>query len=147
MNLKSDEYFMRMALSEAGKALEHDEVPVGAIVVHQNKILARGYNQVEMLKDATAHAEMIALTAAGNALNSKYLDRCTIYVSLEPCPMCAAAMNWAQIGRLVYAAGDPNNGFKAVSKKLLHPKTKCSNGIFKEESAQLLKEFFSKKRA
>jgi len=147
MNLKSDEYFMRIALSEAGKAIEYDEVPVGAIVVLQNKILARGYNQVERLKDATAHAEMIALTAAGNALDSKYLDRCTIYVTLEPCPMCAAAMNWARVGRLVYAAADPKNGFMAISKNLLHPKTKCSKGIFKDESAQLLKDFFSKKRS
>ncbi len=146
MKVRPNEYFMKLALQEAALALAHDEVPVGAVVVLNNMVIARGHNQVELLTDATAHAEMIALTAAGNAIKSKYLDECSIFISLEPCPMCAAALNWARIGQVIFAAADSKNGYTRISRKLLHPKTEVSSGLMEVESAIMLREFFKKKR-
>lgn len=146
LQAKDDTYFMREALKEAHKALEADEVPIGAVVVCRERIIARGHNMVERLQDTSAHAEMIALTAASNSLGSKYLPECTLYVTLEPCPMCAAAMGWAQIGALVYGAPDPKRGYTTISKALLHPKTEASSGPLEAEATALLKEFFRLKR-
>lgn len=146
--MMNDEHFMRQALLEARKALEKDEVPIGAVVVMNGQIIGRGYNQVEMLTDCTAHAEMIALTAAFNYLGSKYLMDATLYVTLEPCVMCAGALYWSKIGRIVYAAADEKNGYRRVTgeKSPFHPKTKVETGLCGEESLQLVKDFFSGKR-
>lgn len=146
MKLLSDEYFMNEALKEAHKAFDDDEVPVGAVVVCENRIIARGYNQTERLNDVTAHAEMIATTAAANNLNSKYLNECTIYVTLEPCVMCAGAIAWAQYGKLVFATSDEQKGFTLLQGKVLHPKTKIASGIMAEFASELLVKFFEKKR-
>lgn len=146
MELYSDEYFMREALKEAHKAFEAGEIPVGAVVVCQNKILARSHNQTEQLTDATAHAEMIAITAAANHLGSKYLDECTLYVTLEPCVMCAGALHWTQLQKLVYGASDVQRGYSLVSSPLLHPRTQVVKGIKKEECATLVTDFFKKLR-
>ncbi len=142
----SDESFMREALKEAQKAYDADEVPVGAVVVCQNKIIARAHNLTERLNDVTAHAEMQAITSAANYLNGKYLNECTLYITLEPCVMCAGAMSWAQLGKVVYGAADTKRGFNLISNNLLHPKTTIIAGILAEESAALLKSFFQKKR-
>ncbi|MCS6934522.1 MAG: nucleoside deaminase [Chitinophagales bacterium] len=142
----SDEYYMRLALQEASYALRDDEVPVGAIVVVNNRIIGRGYNQTERLKDVTAHAEMLAITAAANYLASKYLEECTLYVTLEPCLMCAAAMRWARIGRLVYGANDEKGGYTLIGRPVLHPKTTVTRGILGDECGALLTEFFRGKR-
>jgi tRNA(adenine34) deaminase len=123
MDLYSHEYFMREALKEAGKALEINEVPVGAIVTCRNRIIARAHNQTEKLTDATAHAEMIAVTAAANYLGSKYLNECTLYVTLEPCVMCAGALHWVQLQKLVFGASDLQRGYSLLGKPILHPKT------------------------
>ncbi|MCX7987448.1 MAG: nucleoside deaminase [Bacteroidales bacterium] len=141
-----DEYFMREALKEARKALEKDEVPVGAVIVCQNKIIARAHNLTETLNDVTAHAEMQAFTAASHALGGKYLTECTLFVTLEPCFMCAGASFWTQIGRLVYGASDPKRGYNLVSYPVLHPKTQVTSGILQKECADLLKSFFAGKR-
>lgn len=141
-----DEYFMREALKEAKLALAKDEVPIGAVIVSNNKIIARGHNQVEMLKDVTAHAEMIAITAAANHFGSKYLTDCTLFVTLEPCMMCATAIGWAQISRLVYGASDEKKGFTLISKKVLHPKCEIENGLLADEASAMVKEFFKGKR-
>jgi tRNA(adenine34) deaminase len=146
MELYSDEYFMNEALKEAQQSLKKNEVPVGAIVVSQNKIIGRGHNLVEMLNDVTAHAEMQALTAASNSLGGKYLTDCTLYVTLEPCLMCAGALYWSQISRVVYGASDSKKGFSLLNKNVLHPKTKIENGILSEEASKLLKDFFISKR-
>ena len=148
MNLSvfSDEYFMKEALKEAQKAFEEDEVPVGAVVVCNKQIIARAHNMTEKLNDATAHAEMLAITAAENFLGSKYLKDCTLYVSLEPCVMCAGACYWTQVSRIVYGAEDDRHGHKKSGDKLLHPKTKIEGGIMEEASSKLLKHFFQKKR-
>lgn len=140
-----DEYFMRQALEEAYKALEEDEIPVGAVVVSNDRIIGRGHNQTERLNDVTAHAEMLAITAAANFLGGKYLRDCTLYVSLEPCNMCAGALFWSQISKVVYAAEDEKRGFKLNGAKL-HPKTQLVGGILREESSKMLKEFFRSKR-
>ena len=145
---------MKMALQEARAAFDAGEVPVGAIVVRKGVVIARAHNLVETLRDATAHAEMQAITIAAGTLGSKYLNDCTMYVTVEPCPMCAAALGWAQIGELVYGASDPKrgytlfngNGLSADSVKLLHPKTKVSSGVCAEESSALMKEFFAQRR-
>lgn len=137
---------MAEALKEAQKAFESDEVPVGAVVVCDNRIIARAHNLTERLTDATAHAEMQAITAAANHLGSKYLHECTLYVSLEPCVMCAGALSWAQLGRLVYGADDAKKGFTLVSEQLLHPKTSVISGVGAESSSALLKLFFREKR-
>ena len=144
--LFSDEYFMNEALKEARKALDQQEVPVGAVVVNQNRIIARAYNMTQQLTDVTAHAEMIAITAASNYLGAKYLTDCTLYVTLEPCMMCAAALKWAQLSTLVFAASDPREGYSRLEESLLHKKTEHSSGILEEEASNLLKEFFQKQR-
>lgn len=138
----TDEYFMKEALKEAIIAFKKDEVPVGAVVVASEKIIARAHNLTDTLNDATAHAEMLAITSAENYISGKYLNDCTLYVSLEPCVMCAAAMNWCQLGRLVYAAFDPKRGYRTVQPSVLHAATKVKSGILEEESSSLLKEFF-----
>jgi len=144
--LFSDEYFMNEALKEAGKAFEKDEVPVGAVVVCDGRIIARAHNFTETLHDATAHAEMQAFTAAADYLGGKYLDECSLYVTLEPCVMCAGAAFWVQLGRLVYGADDEKRGFRLVQQSLLHPKTEVVSGMLAEACGQIMKEFFRKKR-
>jgi len=138
----TDEYFMKEALKEAKIAFKKDEVPVGAVVVASEKIIARAHNLTDTLNDATAHAEMLAITSAENYISGKYLNDCTLYVSLEPCVMCAGAMNWCQLGRLVYAAFDPKRGYSTVQPSVLHIATKVKSGVLEEESSSLLKEFF-----
>ncbi|MBE0636985.1 MAG: nucleoside deaminase [Bacteroidales bacterium] len=146
MDFFSDEYFMREALKEAREAFEKDEVPVGAVIACNNRIIARAHNLTEQLTDVTAHAEMQAFTAASNFLGSKYLDGCTLYVTLEPCAMCAGAAYWTQISRIVFGAFDPKRGFTLLDQNLLHPKTELLKGILQNESSELLQEFFMKKR-
>ena len=146
LSVFSDEHFMKQAYREAQKAFEAGEVPVGAVVVCRNQIVARGHNQTELLTDVTAHAEMIAITSAAQSLGSKYLDECTLYVTLEPCPMCAGAIAWSQLGKLVYGAEDEKRGFEKLGREMLHPKTKVEFGIMQEECSTLLKIFFQKKR-
>lgn len=141
-----DEYFMQQALREARAAMAEGEIPVGAVVVSQDSILARCHNNTERLHDVTAHAEMMAITAATEVLGAKYLTDCTLYVTLEPCIMCTGALGWAQIGRIVYGAADPRRGFTQVKGTVLHPKTAVSGGVMAEECEALLKEFFKGKR-
>jgi tRNA(adenine34) deaminase len=137
---------MKEAYKEALYAFERNEIPVGAVVVCKNKIIGRGHNQTEVLNDVTAHAEMIALTSAANHLGSKYLSECDIYITLEPCVMCAGALFWAQFRKVVFGASDPKRGFSIVSHNILHPKTTIVKGVLAKESQQLLNEFFSKLR-
>ena len=146
LSVHSDEHFMRQALREAEKSRDTGEVPVGAVIVCDNQIIARSHNHTEQLRDVTAHAEIVALTAAANYLNSKYLKDCTLYVTLEPCVMCAGALHWAQLDRLVYGAEDEKRGFMRFGKALLHPKTKVEYGILQLEAKQLLQDFFRSKR-
>jgi tRNA(adenine34) deaminase len=141
-----DNYYMGLALREAQKAYDNDEVPVGAIIVCENKIIGKGYNQVKQLRDATAHAEMIAITAASNYLGNKYLQNCTLYVTLEPCVMCGGAMQWTQVQRIVYGASDPRGGFSKLTPSVLHPKTQVLSGIMEEDCSAMLKRFFLSKR-
>lgn len=141
-----DEKYMAEALKEARLALEEDEIPIGAVIVCRGRIIAKGHNMPERLRDATAHAEMIALTAATEAVGGKYLNDCTLYVTVEPCPMCAAATNWAQVGRIVYGAGDSKRGYSLYSPSLLHPKTQVLAGILSEECSALMTDFFRSKR-
>ncbi len=138
--------YMSMALAEAVRAAEAGEVPIGAVVVAAGKVIARTHNQTELLHDVTAHAEMLALTAAAGAIGGKYLDRCTLYVTVEPCPMCAAALGWAQLGQLVYGAPDPKRGYTTISPKLLHPKTRVQFGVLETECAELMTSFFARLR-
>ena len=145
INLYSDEYFMGQALLEAEVGYEKGEIPVGAVVVSRNRIIARAHNQTERLGDVTAHAELLAITSAANHIGAKYLTDCVLYVTLEPCVMCAGALFWAQLGRIVFGASDPKRGFDRYDK-VLHPKTKISFGVFEKESNQLLKNFFSNLR-
>ena len=144
----TDEYYMMLALKEARRAFDEDEVPVGAIIVMNEKVIARGYNQVDKLNDPTAHAEIIALTSAFNFLGAKYLPDATIYISVEPCLMCAGALYWSKIGRIVYGASDEKNGFKKTTGPQwpFHPKTVLEHGILKEECAELMQRFFRMKR-
>ncbi|MCX7954193.1 MAG: nucleoside deaminase [Bacteroidales bacterium] len=142
----NDEYFMKEAIKEAKKAFNKDEVPVGSVIVYNNKIIARAHNMVESLNDVTAHAEIIAITAASNLLGIKYLRDCSIYVNLEPCPMCSSALNWAQIKNVIFGAYDPKNGSISKGYNLFHPKTKIKGGVLKNETEQLLKMFFENKR-
>lgn len=137
---------MRRALQEAQLAFEADEVPVGAVIVCREQIIARAHNLVEHLNDVTAHAEMQAITAAANMLGGKYLNDCTLYVTVEPCPMCAGAIGWAQLGRLVYGASDAKRGYTLVSPLALHPKTQVSSGVLADEATALMKDFFKRKR-
>ena len=144
--LFSDEYFMNEALKEAYKALEEQEIPVGAIIVADQRILARAHNQTEVLSDVTAHAEMLAITAAANSLGAKYLDQCTLFVTLEPCIMCASASAWAQLNRIVYGARDPKAGYSRIIQDILHPKTKVKAGILDKECGEIISNFFRNKR-
>lgn len=146
MEAPDDTHFMREALKEARKAFEEDEIPVGAVVVCKNKIIARAHNQVERLSDATAHAEMLAITSAEHYLGSKYLDECTLYVTLEPCPMCAGALHWSQLQRLVFGAEDAQRGYQLISSPLLHPRTEIRKGVEAATSKALMEEFFRKLR-
>ena len=141
-----DEKYMREALKEAEYAAEEDEVPIGAVAVCRGRIIARGHNMTERLHDSSAHAEMIALTSAAEAVGGKYLDGCTLYVTVEPCPMCAGAMNWAQLGRLVYGSSDPKGGYTGFTPSLLHPKTEVSSGVLAQECGAIVSEFFRRKR-
>ncbi|MDX1285197.1 MAG: nucleoside deaminase [Draconibacterium sp.] len=142
----NDEYFMKKAFSEALQAFEKGEVPVGAVVVSNGKIIARAHNLTETLNDVTAHAEMQAITAAANLLGGKYLNDCILYVTLEPCVMCAGALGWSQIGKIVFGASDEKKGYKKFAKKALHPKTEIVGGILETECSELLTEFFKLKR-
>ncbi len=146
MELYSDAYFMNEALKEAQKAYEADEVPVGAVVVANNRIIARAHNLTERLNDVTAHAEMQVITAAANAIGGKYLTDCTLYVTLEPCPMCAGALHWTHITKIVYGARDEKRGYSRVAAHILHPKTQVVSGVSEQECAHLLKSFFLSKR-
>ncbi|MGB0868975.1 MAG: nucleoside deaminase [Flavobacteriales bacterium] len=146
MDLYTDEYFMKEALKEAQKAFDEDEVPVGAIIVSQNQIIARGYNQSVRLNDFTAHAEMIAFTAASDYMNGKYLNQCKLYVTVEPCTMCTGASYWTQIGEIIYGTEDKNRGLHSKGSNYFHPKTKITTGVLKEQSAELMQRFFKKKR-
>jgi tRNA(adenine34) deaminase len=146
LSIHSDEHFMREALKEAQKAFDEQEVPVGAVVVSNNRIIARAHNQTETLNDVTAHAEMLAITAAANHLGGKYLTDCTLYVTLEPCTMCAGALSWSQIGKVVYAAKDIKRGYSVIKELKLHLKTQIEQGLFANESEKLLLDFFRKLR-
>jgi len=144
--MMTDEDYMRLALREAQAAADRDEVPVGAVVVCRDRVIARAHNLTEVLADVTAHAEMQAITAAANALGGKYLDACTLYVTVEPCIMCAGAIGWAQVGRLVYGASDPKRGYAAFAPAALHPKTAVTAGVLADECAALMRAFFKCKR-
>ncbi len=146
IEIYSDEYFMQQAYKEAAAGAEKEEIPVGAIVVSNNRIIARAHNQVESLQDATAHAEIIAITSAMAFLGSKYLQGCVLYVTLEPCVMCAGALAWAQLDKIVYAAEDPKKGFMRYGKELLHPKTKLEFGVMAGSCGKLITDFFKQKR-
>ena len=144
--MADDTYYMKQALMEAGKAFDRGEVPVGAVVVCRDRIIARAHNLTETLNDVTAHAEMQVITAASNALGAKYLNDCTLYVTVEPCVMCAGAIAWAQTGRLVYGAADEKRGFRKYAPAALHPKTTVQQGVLAEECAALMKGFFKHRR-
>ncbi len=146
MELFTPEYYMNEALKLARIAFEEGEIPVGAVMVCRKKIIARAYNQTEKLTDVTAHAEMLAITAAANALGSKYLPECQMYITLEPCVMCAGACSWAQLGELYFGASDSFRGYRQVSPNLLHPKTKVTEGLMQGESKKLIDDFFKKLR-
>jgi tRNA(adenine34) deaminase len=144
--ISPDEFFMREALKEAQKALELDEVPIGAVIVHNGRIIGRGHNLTEQLKDVTAHAEMQAFTAAANYTGGKYLKDCTLYVTIEPCVMCAGASYWTQISKIVFAAHDSKRGFSQINDRIVHPRTDVISGVMANEAAQLIKDFFIAKR-
>lgn len=146
MELYTDEYFMNEALKEARKAFDIGEVPVGAVVVCKNRIIARAHNQTEKLTDATAHAEMLATTAAANYLGSKYLSECTLYVTLEPCVMCAGALSWVQLQKLVFGASDVQRGYTLIKSPVLHPKTEVITGIKAQQAKEIIDEFFKRIR-
>jgi tRNA(adenine34) deaminase len=141
-----DNYFMNEALKEAQKAFDADEVPVGAVIVANNKIIARAHNLTERLTDVTAHAEMQAITSAAHSIGGKYLHECTLYVTIEPCPMCAGALNWAQITKVVYGAPDPKRGYRLFGPNMLHPRTTVTVGIQEKACSELMKKFFGSKR-
>ncbi|MBQ9311399.1 MAG: nucleoside deaminase [Bacteroidales bacterium] len=144
--MSTDEKYMREALAQAREALAEEEIPIGAVVVSRGRIIGKGHNLVERLHDATAHAEMIAITAATESLGGKYLQDCTLYVTVEPCPMCAAALNWSQVSRIVYGAADPRRGYSLYSPPLLHPRTEAIGGILAEECGTLLTDYLKSKR-
>ncbi len=146
LEIFSDEYFMNEAVKEAEAAFERGEIPVGAVIVSQNRILAKAHNLTETLQDVTAHAEMQAFTSAANDLGAKYLNDCTLYVTLEPCPMCAGAAYWTQIGKVVFGAWDDKRGYHNISNQLLHPKTEVITGVLHDRCSKLLKDFFLTKR-
>ena len=144
--MEQDEKFMKDALREAVAAAAEDEVPIGAVIVCRGRIIGKGHNMTERLNDPTAHAEMIAITAATEAIGGKYLNDCTLYVTVEPCPMCAGALAWSQIGRVVYGASDPKRGFSQFSPSLMHPKTAVVSGVLEDECGSLVSDFFRNKR-
>lgn len=144
--MAEDNYYMNQALEEARKAFEKGEIPVGAVVVCHDRIIARAHNLTETLNDVTAHAEMQAVTAAANTLGGKYLNECSLYVTVEPCSMCAGALGWAQLKRLVYGASDEKRGYHAYAPKVLHPKTEVVKGVLADEASELMKAFFRKRR-
>ena len=144
--LKRDEYFMRKALTEAQAAFDEGEIPIGAVVVCKGQIISRAHNLTERLHDVTAHAEMLAITAATNQLGGKYLTDCTLYVTIEPCPMCASACGWAQLARVVYGASDDKRGYQRYAPKVLHPKAEVTNGVLKEDCMALMQLFFKRRR-
>lgn len=144
--MADDNFYMKQALQEAKCAFEEDEIPVGAVIVCGDRIIARAHNLTERLSDVTAHAEMQAITAASEYLGGKYLNDCTLYVTVEPCIMCAGALGWSQIGKVVYGAGDEKRGFQRFAPQALHPKTQLVSGVMEEECAALMKEFFQRKR-
>lgn len=144
--MEDDKRYMQMALAQASEAASEDEVPIGAVIVCRGRIIGKGHNMTERLKDPTAHAEMIALTSATQAMGGKYLNDCTLYVTVEPCPMCAAALCWAQIGRIVYGAADPKRGFSLFSPSLLHPKTEVTSGVLGDECSKIVTDYFKSKR-
>ena len=144
--MQEDEKFMREALREAQAAMAAGEIPIGAVVVWKGRIISRGHNQTERLHDTTAQAEMIAITAATESMGGKYLNDCTLYVPVEPCPMCAGALAWAQVGRIVYGAPDPRRGYSLFSPSLLHPRTQAAGGVLSEECSALMLDFFRSKR-
>lgn len=144
--MEPDEKYMREALREAQAAAAEDEVPIGAVVVSRGRVIAKGHNMVEALNDPTAHAEMIAITAACESVGGKYLTDCTLYVTVEPCPMCAAALGWSQISRIVYGAPDPKRGYTGFSPSLLHPKTEVTAGVLASECSELVSGYFKGKR-
>ncbi|QSE98981.1 nucleoside deaminase [Fulvivirga lutea] len=146
LSIHSDEHFMKEALKQAKLAYEQGEIPVGAVVVANKQIIAKAYNQTEVLNDPTAHAEMLAITSACNYLGTKYLNECTLYVTLEPCGMCGGALYWSQLGKLVYAASDEKRGFSTLNKKIIHPKTKISHGLMADEAGALVTQFFQRLR-
>ncbi|MFY0608007.1 MAG: nucleoside deaminase [Cyclobacteriaceae bacterium] len=146
LSVHSDEHFMRQALNEAQQAFNEKEIPVGAVVVCQNKIIAKAHNQVQRLNDVTAHAEMLAITSAQNHLGSKYLDQCTLYVTLEPCTMCAGALYWSQVAKVCYGASDEKRGYKITNPSILHPSTELVTGLLAEESSELVLSFFKQIR-
>lgn len=146
MNILSDEYFMKQALSEARLAAEEGEVPIGAVIVCDNRIIARAHNQTERLNDPTAHAEMLAITAAVGILGAKYLTGCTLYVTVEPCIMCAGAIGWSQLSRIVYGTTDEKRGFQKYAPKAFHPKAVIQNGVLEEECATEMIQFFKQRR-
>ncbi len=146
LSVQSDDNYMKQAMREAVMAYENDEVPVGAVVVCEGRIIARAHNLTERLNDVTAHAEMQAITAAADFLGGKYLNKCTLYVTLEPCVMCAGALAWAQLGKLVFGAPDVKKGFSTVEQNLLHPKTEFKGGVMEDDAAALLRRFFKEKR-
>lgn len=146
LSVFSDEHFMKKAYEEALNAYEIGEIPVGAVIVCKNRVVAKAYNQTETLHDVTAHAEMVALTAASNSLGGKYLNECTLYVTLEPCVMCAGALFWSKIGKIVYAASDPGQGYTRITENILHPKTVVQSGIMNVECKRLLDQFFNNLR-
>lgn len=142
----SHDYFMKQALKQALLAVEDDEVPIGAVVVVNNEIIGKGYNQTKRLNDGTAHAEMLALTAAFNRFNSSILDECSLYVTIEPCAMCAGAIKWARLQKLIYGASEPKSGFTKYEPTLLHPKTEVISGVLADECRMIMQDFFSRKR-
>lgn len=144
--MTDDERFMKEALQEASRALAKDEVPIGAVVVAEGRVIGRGYNLTETLHDVTAHAEMQAITAAEEYLGGKYLDKCTLYVTVEPCVMCAGAMGWSQVHRVVYGASDPKRGYQTYAPRALHPKASVTDGVLAEECGKLITDFFKSKR-
>lgn len=146
LSVFSDEHFMKEAFKEAQKAFSEDEVPVGAIIVCDNKIIARAHNMTERLNDVTAHAEMLAFTSATDFLGGKYLNECTLYVTLEPCVMCAGASYWTQLKKVVFGATDPKRGFSLISTTILHPKTEIVSGLLANECSKIIIDFFAKKR-
>ena len=146
LSVFSDEYFMKQAFNQAKLAFDAGEIPIGAVVVSNNKIIARAHNQTELLNDFTAHAEMLAFTSASEYFGNKYLDKCTLYVTLEPCVMCSGASFWTRVSKVVYGASDPKRGFSTIEKSLFHPKTIVEGGVMKKECSDILDLFFEQKR-